>query len=171
MSVKFYIRELPTSVLTCCNSVFSSFIKLLYNIFFKTLDEVLPPTTPPPTIPPPTTPPPTPPAVTILGPATSTSVVVSWSQQPSVDSYEISFHRATGNQQLGDCSSLEHSGNVSVSGSITMYNVTGLQEFSTYVITITAVNGAGRSRSDPLRVSTEMAGMQHKIANQDFDMS
>ena len=111
--------------------------------------------------------PPTAPTVT-PGAATPTSVVVSWSQQAGVDSYEISFQRATGNQQRGECTSLEHSGNVSVDGSITMYNLTGLQEFSTYLITVTAVNGAGRSRNDPLRVSTEMAGMQHKITNQGF---
>jgi len=151
-----------SSVFSSSSSVLQSFIKPLHNILCKLLGQVLTPTTQPPT-----TPPPIAPAVS-PGVATPTSVVVSWSQQPSVDSYEISFQRATGNQQLGECSSLEHSGNVSVSGRISMYNLTDLQEFSTYLITVTAVNGAGRSQSDPLRVSTEIAGMQYKITNQGF---
>ena len=102
--------------------------------------------------------PPTAPIVT-PGATTPTSVVISWNQQSSVDSYEISFQRATGSQQLGDCSSFEHSGNASVTGSITTYNLTDLQEFSTYVINVTAVNGGGRNESDPLAVNTQMAGI------------
>ena len=102
--------------------------------------------------------PPTAPTVT-PGAATPTSVVVSWSQQAGVDSYEISFQRATGNQQRGECTSLEHSGNVSVGGSITTHNLTGLHEFSTYLITVTVVNMAGRSQNNPITVNTQMAGM------------
>ena len=103
-------------------------------------------------------PPPTTPLVT-LGEVTSTSVVVSWSLQALVCSFEISFQRATGNEQLGDCTSFDHSGNVSVGGNITTHNLTGLQEFSTYFITVTAVNGGGRNGSDPVPVNTAMAGM------------
>jgi len=93
-----------------------------------------------------------------------------------VDSYEILFHRATGNQQLGDCTSFEHSGNVSVDGNITMYNVTGLQEFSTYIITVTAViNVRGRSQNSPITVNTQMAGMLNdldhsEVANQNIEL-
>ena len=103
-------------------------------------------------------PPPTSSLVT-LREATSTSVVVSWSLQALVCSYEISFQRATGDEQLGDCTSFDHNGNVSVGGNITTHNLTGLQEFSTYFITVTAVNGAGRNESDPVPVNTAMAGM------------
>jgi len=103
-------------------------------------------------------PPPTTPLVT-PGEVTSTSVVVSLSSQTVVCSYEISFQRATGNEQLGDCTSFDHSGNVSVGGNITTHNLTGLQEFSTYLITVTAVNGAGRNESDPVTVTTQVAGM------------
>ena len=103
-------------------------------------------------------PPPTTPTIT-LGEVTSTSVVVSWSSQALVCSYEISFQRATGSEQHGDCTSFDHSGNVSVGGNITTHNLTGLQEFSTYFITVTAVNGAGRNESDPVPVTTTMAGM------------
>ena len=108
-------------------------------------------------------PPPTTPLVT-LGEVTSTSVVVSWSSQTVVCSYEISFQRATGNEQLGDCTSFDHSGNVSVGGNITMYNLTGLQEFSTYFITVMAINAAGRNESGPVPVTTTMAGT-YVVAN------
>jgi len=103
-------------------------------------------------------PPPTSSLVT-LGEATSTSVVVSWSSQTVVCSYEISFQRATGSEQHGDCTSFNHSDNVYVGGNITTHNLTGLQEFSTYLITVTAVNGAGRNESDPVLVTTTMAGI------------
>ena len=93
------------------------------------------------------------------GEVTSTSVVVSWSSQTVVCSYEISFQRATGNQQTRECSSFVHSDPIPVGGAITTHNLTGLQEFSTYFITVTAVNEAGRSESDPVPVNTTMAGM------------
>ena len=87
-----------------------------------------------------------------------------------MDSYEISFQRATGNQQTGECSSFIHSGNVSVGGTITMHNLTGLQEFSTYLITVAAVSVAGRTGSSLLIVDTLMAGMLSylytEVANQ-----
>ena len=114
-------------------------------------------------------PPPTAPDVT-PGVATPTSVVISWSQQASVDSYEISFQRATGNQQTGDCTSFIHSNTIPVGGTITMHNLTGLQEFSTYLITVTVVNMAGRSQNNPITVNTQMAGMLNnlhtEVANQ-----
>ena len=101
--------------------------------------------------------------------------MVSWSQQGGVDSYEILFHRATANQQLGDCTSFEHSGNVSVDGNITMYNVTGLQEFSTYVITVTAMSVAGRSENYSVTVNTQLAGMlsglnHSEVASQNIEL-
>ena len=102
---------------------------------------------------------PTPPIVT-RGVATPTSVVISWSQQASVDGYEISFQRATGNQQMGDCSSFIHSDTISVDVTITTHNLTGLQEFSTYFITVTAVsNMRGRTGSNAFTVNTRRAGM------------
>jgi len=102
-------------------------------------------------------PPPTPPTVT-RGAATPTSVVVFWSPEAGVGSYEISFQRATGNEQLGGCTSFDHSGNVTVGGNITTHNVTGLQEFSTYLIAVTAVsNVRGRTGSNTLTVDTLMA--------------
>jgi len=52
-----------------------------------------------------------------------------------------------------------------------MHNLTGLQEFSTYLITVTAVsNVRGRTGSSPLIVNTLMAGMLSylytEVANQ-----
>jgi len=44
-------------------------------------------------------------------------------------------------------------------GSITMCNMTGLQEFSTYLITVIVVSSvAGRTGSNGLTVTTQMAG-------------
>jgi len=100
---------------------------------------------------------PTRPAVTTPGTATPTSVVLSWNQQTLADSYEISFQRATGNQQFGDCSSFVHSGTIPVGGTITTYNLTGLQEFSTYFVTVNAVSVAGRTGSNILTVNTKIA--------------
>ena len=94
------------------------------------------------------------------GAATPTSVVISWNQQAKVDSYEISFERATGDQQLGDCPAYEHSRRVSaVAGTTTTYTLTGLQEFSTYFIIITAVNIAGKSGNATVNVTTATAGI------------
>ena len=94
------------------------------------------------------------------GAATPTSAVISWNQQSKVDSYEISFERATGDQQLGDCPAYEHSGRVpALAGTTTTYTLTGLQEFSTYFITVTAVNVAGRSENATVNVTTATAGM------------
>ena len=60
--------------------------------------------------------------------------------------YEISFERAIGDQQFGECPAYEHRGRVLVGGTTTTYTLTGLQEFSTYFITVTAVNACGREK-------------------------
>ena len=80
-----------------------------------------------------------------------------------MDSYEISFQRATGNQQTGECSSFVHSDTIQVGGATTMHNLTGLQEFSTYLITVTVVNMAGRSQNNPITVNTLKAGMLNDL--------
>ena len=73
--------------------------------------------------------------------------------------YEILFERATGDQQLGECPAYEHRGRVLVAGTTTTHNLTGLQEFSTYFITVTAVNRAGRNESAPVTMITLTTGM------------
>ena len=98
------------------------------------------------------------------GTITSTSTMISWNQQRDADSYEISFQRATGNQQLGDCPAYQHNGSVPpVGATVTTSTLTGLQEFSTYFITVTAVNPAGRSGNATVTVTTATAGMQHVL--------
>ena len=73
--------------------------------------------------------------------------------------YDVSFERATGDQQLGDCPAYEHRGRVLVAANTTTHILTGLQEFSTYFITVTAVNGAGRNESAPVTMITLTTGM------------
>ena len=104
-----------------------------------------------------------PPTITTATPgvSTSTSGVISWNQQAYVDIYEISFEGATGDQQLGDCPAYEHRGRVLVAGATTTHILPGLQGFSTYFITGTAVNAAGRNEGAPVTVNTLMAGMEH----------
>ena len=105
-----------------------------------------------------TDPPPIIPAV-IPGVPTSTSAEISWNQQAYLNVYEISFERATGNQQFGECPAYEHRGRVLVGGTTTTHNLTDLQEFSTYFITVTAVNAAGRNESLPVTMITLMTGV------------
>ena len=69
------------------------------------------------------------------------------------------YERTTGEQQFGDCPGYEHRGRVLVAGTTTTHILTGLQEFSTYFITVTAVNGAGRNESAPVTMITLTTGM------------
>ena len=98
------------------------------------------------------------------GTTTATSAIISWIQQSDANTYAISFERATGDQQLGDCPAYLHSGSVPAVGStVTTRNLTGLQEFSTYFITVMAINEAGRSGNATVNVTTATAGMQYVL--------
>ena len=68
------------------------------------------------------------------------SVTLAWSSF-GADRYEISYERATGGQQEGHCPSQSHSGLVKVSAPTTSVTIAGLEEFSTYHITVTAKRG------------------------------
>ena len=71
----------------------------------------------------------------------ATSVNINWSASFGADRYEILYERATGGQQEGHCPSQSHSGLVKVSAPTTSVTITGLEEFSTYRITVTARRG------------------------------
>ena len=68
------------------------------------------------------------------------SIALAWSSF-GADHYEILYERATRGQQEGHCPSQSHSGLVKVSAPTTSANITGLEEFSTYHITVTARRG------------------------------
>ena len=59
---------------------------------------------------------------------------------------------------MGKCSD-EDKGNTTITnGSTRYYTITGLEEDSSYTITVTAINAAGRAVSDPITGMTEKAG-------------
>ena len=86
---------------------------------------------------------------------TSTSISLSWTSAGSVvDSYDVMWQRDTS----GECFD-EDEGNTTITDGPTSYNVTGLEEDSSYSITVTATNVAGSSAvSDAVTAITLEAG-------------
>ena len=72
--------------------------------------------------------------------------------------YQVSYQRTSGANPMG-CD-FDHSGTRDVDGSVTEYTLTGLEEFSTYYINVTAVNVFGPSKlSTPsLQITTNASG-------------
>ena len=52
----------------------------------------------------------------------------------------------------------EDEGSATITDGSTSYNITGLEEDSSYIITVTATNVAGSVVSDPVTGMTEQAG-------------
>ncbi len=79
------------------------------------------------------------PPTSIRGTVLRTSVMLTWTQSDidAVQNYIISYTRTAG------CSDAP-SGSLTISGSMRMYNLSGLQEDITYNITITAMNARNR---------------------------
>ena len=87
---------------------------------------------------------------------TPTTISLSWTSAGSeVDSYEVTWERDTS----GECPDVDED-NATVSGSITSYTITQLEEDSSYTINITATNAAGNSVSDPVIGLTQEAGKE-----------
>ena len=93
---------------------------------------------------------------------TATTISLSWTSGGSEGvSYEVDWQRVT----TGDCDD-DDSGNATLEGgSMTSYTVTGVQEDSNYTITVTASNGNGSERSDPITAMTQTAGAIYKSVN------
>ena len=88
---------------------------------------------------------------------TPTTISLSWTSAGSeVDSYEVMWERDTS----GDCPDVDE-GNATVSGNITSYTITQLEEDSSYTINITATNAAGSAFSVPVTGVTGIAGKEH----------
>ena len=99
---------------------------------------------------------------------TTTSVLLKWHQKSGVnvmnqpDSLEIAFQYTMGSLHNGFCSDYQHSDNFTfmiTNGGTNQYNITGLQEDSTYNITIRTENAAGKSALSEVAVITLQAGM------------
>ena len=85
----------------------------------------------------------------------ATSITLSWSVPSGsvVDSYEVMWQRDTS----GECSD-EDEGSTTITDGSTSYDIMGLEEDSSYSITVTATNSAGSAVSDAVTAMTLEAG-------------
>ena len=72
-----------------------------------------------------------------------------------MNSYELVF------SYQGPCDRFTHTSTITVEGVTRQYTLTGLQEFSTYTINMTAVNGGGRSAVTSQNVTTIADGRSY----------
>ena len=83
-----------------------------------------------------------------------TTISLSWTSADSVvDSYEVMWERDTS----VECPD-EDEGSATITDGSTSYTITGLEEGSNYIITVTATNAAGSAVSDPVTGMTREAG-------------
>ena len=91
---------------------------------------------------------------TSVGTTTSTTISFSWTTAGSVvDSYEVMWKRGTS----GKCPDGDE-GNATITDRSTSYTIAGLEEDSSYTITVTATNAAGSAVSVPVIGMTGEAG-------------
>ena len=90
-----------------------------------------------------------------VGTTTATSISLSWTSAGSeVDSYEVMWQRDTS----GECPD-EDEDSISLTDGSTSYDIMGLEEDSSYSITVTASNAAGSSAvSNTVTAMTMEAG-------------
>ena len=94
------------------------------------------------------------PSVT-LSSTKANNISLSWSVPSGsvVDSYEVVWERNTS----GECPD-EDEGSATITDGSTSYTITGLEEDSSYTITVTATNAAGSAASDPVTGMTGETG-------------
>ena len=86
----------------------------------------------------------------------STSMLVKWellSTSKTLSTYSISYSNTNNTQCFNDSNDISD-----ISGSETMYNLTGLQEATEYSITVTAILSDGGTTADSLTATTLPAG-------------
>ena len=85
----------------------------------------------------------------------STSINLTWTQPEGeiVDSYEVSI------SYEGPCSGFNHTNTTTVNDTTRQYTLTGLQEFSNYIVAVTAINDGGNTPSNAQMVTTLSSGM------------
>ena len=101
---------------------------------------------------------------------TATSIIISWSSQPAqfrlpVVEYTVSLTRVTGSGQAL-CSGAMDSRRPAVTTSATSMSFTGLEEFSTYTVTVTTtfnVFGSDMDVASDMMFTTSSAGMNTRI--------
>ena len=87
---------------------------------------------------------------------TATSITISWTSAGSEDvSYEVMWQT----DDVGGCSGGSDMGSTTITDGSTSYDITELEEDSTYSITVTASNSAGSSAvSNTVTAMTMEAG-------------
>ena len=84
----------------------------------------------------------------------ATTISLSWTSAGSVvDSYEVMWERDT-SRECPD----EDEGRATITDGSISYTITGLEEDSSYTITVNATNAAGSAVSDPVTGMTREAG-------------
>ena len=85
---------------------------------------------------------------------TATSITLSWTSAGSaVDSYKVMWQRDTSR----DCPDVDE-GNTILTGGSTSYNITGLEEYSNYTITVMAMKSIDMATSNNITELTLEAG-------------
>ena len=102
----------------------------------------------------------------------TTSVSVSWDAVNDADRYTVTFRRATGDKQEGECDGGQHTASVTVNAPSTTASINigenvppdvddMLRAYSTYFITVVASNGGGNSDdSEQVSILTSQIGMR-----------
>ena len=95
----------------------------------------------------------------IPGITTATTITISWTSAGSeIDSYVVMWET----DDVGGCSGGSDTGNATITDDSTSYDITGLEEDSTYSITVIASNSAGSSAvSNTVTAMTMEAGESH----------
>ena len=96
------------------------------------------------------------PDVEVVGGVGATSVVLSWSEQSAVESYQVTYERTGG--VINVCDDETPSG--SVSGTATGVTLDNLEEDSVYSVTVTAMSGTD-SFPTTITITTAEAGNVH----------
>jgi len=92
--------------------------------------------------------------ITNISSVAATTISLSWTSAGSVvDSYEVLWERDTSRE----CTDVDV-GNATITDGSTSYNITELEEHSSYTITVTATNAAGSAVSNPVTGMTGEAG-------------
>ena len=102
-----------------------------------------------------------PPVLSVIESTAVTAISLFWTSAGSVvDSYEVLWQR----DNSGDCPDENH-GSMSITDGSTSYMITGLEEDSSYSITVEAVNSIGMVTSNTATAMTQETGKQQIFVN------
>ena len=85
------------------------------------------------------------------GTSTATSISLSWTSAGSEVDYEVMWET----DDIGGCSGGSDMNSTTITGGSTSYDIMGLEEGSSYTITVTASNSAGSSENSTTAMTLE----------------